>query len=133
MAARYPLWSSWRKEVTERAACGGLLDNGFGRKLRVDPQRARTAGPAAIGQATARDILMEGLLQMDTVGLTPLLRAVVHDEVVLSVPVKDYPEVGQLVLGCLSFQWAPPGAGRPVAVVAELGKRGGGNWSEAYQ
>ncbi len=132
MQSRYPRWAAWRREVAERARGGELLDNCFGRKLRVDPDRADTAGPAAIGQSAARDLLMEGLLQIDAAGLTPMVRAVVHDEVVLSVPALDYDEVGRSVLECLTFDWAPPGAMRTVAVVAELGKQGGGNWSDAY-
>ncbi len=49
---------------------------------------------------------MEGLLRMDAAGLTPMLRCVVHDEVVLSAPAAAYDEVGRLVLECLSFEWA---------------------------
>ncbi len=132
MAARYPRWAQWRRDVAEQARVGVLLDNGFGRKLRVDADRARTAGPAAIGQSCARDLLMEGLLRLDAAGLTPMLRCVVHDEVVLSVPRQDYDEVGRLVLDCLSFDWAAPGTNRAVAVTAELGKRPGSTWAEVY-
>ena len=132
MAARYPRWAQWRRDTAEQVKAGVLLDNGFGRKLRVDPQRASTAGPAAVGQSCARDLMMEGLLRMDAVGLTPMLRCVVHDEVVLSVPAQDYDEVGRLVLDCLSFEWAPTACSRPVAVTAELGPRPGKTWAEAY-
>lgn len=132
MANRFPQWAAWKRETVECARSGQLLDNGFGRKLRVEPERAFTGAPAAIGQAAARDLLMEGLLHMDEAGLTPMLRAVIHDEVVLSVPSKDYDEVGRLVLDCLSFEWAPPGAYRLVAITAELGARPGSNWAEAY-
>lgn len=133
MAATYPRWAQWRDDVAQEARAGGLLDNGFGRKLRVDPERASTAGPAAIGQSCARDLLMEGLLRMDRAGLTPLLRCVVHDEVVLSVPAGDIDEVRRLVADCLTFPWAPPGASRTIDITCEVGARGGRNWSDAYK
>jgi len=133
MAATYPRWAQWRSDVTQEARAGGLLDNGFGRKLRVDAERASTAGPAAIGQSCARDLLMEGLLRMDRAGLTPHLRCVVHDEVVLSVPTGDVDEVRRLVADCLTFPWAPPGASRTIDITCEVGARGSRNWSDAYK
>jgi len=132
MKERFPQWAQWTRKVTDDARAGHLLDNGFGRKLRVDPDRASTAGPAAVGQSCARDILMDGLLRMDAAGLTPMLRGVVHDEVVLSVPRADYEEVGQLVLECLQGEWAPPGAGQAVPITAALGKQPGSTWAGAY-
>jgi len=133
MAVTYPLWAQWRYDVAQEARAGGLLDNGFGRKLRVDPERASTAGPAAIGQSCARDLLMEGLLRMDRAGLTPHLRCVIHDEVVLSVPTGDIDEVRRLVADCLTFPWAPPGASRTIDITCEVGARGSRNWSDAYK
>jgi len=131
MKEQFPQWAQWGRNVADDARAGHLLDNGFGRQLRVDPDRAPTAGPGAVGQSCARDILMDGLLRMDAAGLTPMLRCVVHDEVVLSVPRADYQEVGQLVLKCLQGEWAPPGAEQAVPITAALGKPGS-TWAGAY-
>ena len=133
MAAQYPQWAAWKQAVVEARPPGELLDNGFGRKLRVDPDHAWTAGPAAIGQACARDLLMEGLLRLDAAGLIPHLRCVVHDEVILSVPAEAYPDIAHQVLDCLTFDWAPPGADRPIRITATLGNRPGLNWSHVYE
>jgi DNA polymerase-1 len=133
MAELYPQWHQWKQTIAETVRSGALLDNGFGRKLRVDPQRPTTAGPAAVGQACARDLLMEGLLRLDEAGLTPRLRCIVHHELVLSVPAAEYQAYGNLVLECLSFEWAPNPSDRPVKIIAELGKRAGQNWAEVYQ
>jgi DNA polymerase-1 len=90
--AAYPRLAAWLEEVREEAASGRLLDNGFGRLMRPDPERAHTQGPALMGQGAARDIMCESLLRLvrmaDERGhnVRPHLRAVVHDEVVLSVP-----------------------------------------------
>ena len=133
MDTSFPIWAQWKRDVVEEAAAGHLLDNGFGRLLRVDPSRAFTGGPAAIGQSCARDLFMEGLLRMDDAGLTQYLRCMVHDEVVLSVPADAYDEIGRLVLKCLTFDWAPPHGSRAIRVTAELGKRPGVNWADAYR
>ena len=61
------------------------LGNGFGRLMRVDPERAYTQAPALIGQGTARDLMAEGILRLP-VEVVPMLRCFVHDELVFSVP-----------------------------------------------
>jgi P4 family phage/plasmid primase-like protien len=128
---RFPRLFVWRAEVVERAKAGELLDNGFGRKMRVAPEAAYTEGPALMGQGTARDLLMEGLVRLPD-WMWSFLRAVVHDEIVLSVPVEDVDEIERDVLEALTFEWAPPGASIPVPVVAGLAARGA-NWGAVYQ
>lgn len=131
MQEQFPYVHAWKRSVADRARAGNLLDNGFGRMLRVDPERAHTAAPAAIGQSCSRDLLMEGLLRMDDAGLTPYLRLVVHDEVVLSIPAGDYGDYAHSVLGCLQFAWAPNEHDQPIDITANIGKPGA-NWADAY-
>jgi DNA polymerase-1 len=85
MKERYPGLVAWKQDVAAQADSGELLDNGFGRRLRTTPGFGWTQGPALMGQSAARDILMHGLLRMPR-ELYPYLRAVVHDEVVMSIP-----------------------------------------------
>lgn len=131
MREQFPGLVEWRDGVREQASGGDLLDNGFGRLMRADPQRAWTQGPALMGQGCARDLMMEGLLRLPAEVL-PLLRAVVHDEIVLSVPVDIADDVERAVLAALSFEWAPPGASRTVRIEAGLGERRGRNWGHVY-
>jgi len=90
-AEAYPRLAEYIEEIREEAASGRLLDNGFGRLMRPDPERAYTQGPALMGQGAARDIMCESLLRLvrSYPGVRPYLRAIVHDEVVLSVPEQD--------------------------------------------
>ena len=94
-ADAYPRLAEYIAEVREEAASGRLLDNGFGRLMRPNPERAYTQGPALMGQGAARDIMCESLLRLVNVAdregqnVRPYLRAVVHDEVVLSVPKEE--------------------------------------------
>jgi DNA polymerase-1 len=131
MADQFPDLVAWRDQVREEAEGGALLDNGFGRKMRPDPRRGYTQGPALMGQGTARDLMMEGLLRLPTEVL-PMLRGVVHDEVVLSIPEDIVDDVERAVLEALTFEWAPPGKARTVLVEAGLGKRRGRNWGHVY-
>lgn len=125
MYERFGRLVQWREEVRELAASGALMDNGFGRMMRPDPQRAHTQGPALMGQGAARDLMMTGALRLPAEVL-PMLRAQVHDEIVLSVPEKDHVEIGRTVVAALSFEW------RGVPILADV-SRPGRTWAECYE
>jgi P4 family phage/plasmid primase-like protien len=124
MRERFPRLVEWRDEIRAQAESGELLDNGFGRRMRPDPSRAWTQGPALMGQGCARDLMMEGLLRLPDEVL-PMLRAQVHDEIVLSVPEADAADVTRAVVDALSFEW------RGVPICAEASPAGR-SWGEAY-
>lgn len=131
MREQFPDLVAWKRDVYEQAAGGELLDNGFGRKLRCIKGREWTQAPALMGQGTARDLMMEGLLNLPAYVL-PMLRAVVHDEIVLSIPATDAEDIKREVVNALSFEWAPPGASRTVRI--EAGCEGPGkNWGSVYE
>jgi DNA polymerase-1 len=125
MYERFPRLVAWQGEVRALAESGQLLDNGWGRMMRADPHRAHTQGPALMGQGAARDIMMHGLLRMDR-RLLPMLRAQVHDEIVLSVPAAEAEEIGRAVVDALSFNW------RGVDITADVSKTGT-DWSKCYE
>jgi|GEM_PF-1537832 len=125
----YPRLAEYIEEVREEAASGRLLDNGFGRLMRPDPARAYTQGPALMGQGAARDIMCESLLRLvrkaEDCGknVRPYLRAVVHDEVVLSVPEGEAELWAQLLAVAFTWQW------RGVPILCEVSKPAF-RWSE---
>jgi P4 family phage/plasmid primase-like protien len=131
MCDQFPRLVEWRTEVRQLGESGVMLDNGFGRLMRVDPNRAWTQAPALMGQGAARDIAMEGLLRLPGECL-PMLRAFVHDEVVLSVPADVVEDVERTVVAALSFPWKPPGAEFEVQIEAGLAKHRGRNWGDVY-
>lgn len=120
-AEAYPRVIEWTDEVRAIAASGQLLDNGFGRMMRANPDRAHTQAPALCGQGAARDIMCESLLRLvelaDRCGLNvrPHLRAVVHDEVVLSVPDDMVGEWQQLLKEAFTWEW------KGVPILCDLG------------
>jgi len=124
MATAFPLVRPWQDRMRQQGEAGVLLDNGFGRKLRVDPQRAYTQAPALIGQSTTRDVIAEGLLDLARTApdMLPMLRVIVHDEVVASVPSESAEECARILQSALSRQWAPAGCSIPVNITAGQGK-----------
>lgn len=124
MRERFGVMVEWREGVRALAESGALLDNGFGRMMRPDPQRAHTQGPALMGQGAARDIMMTGLLRLDR-SILPMLRAQIHDEIVLSVPEAQAEEIGRAVVDALSFEW------KGVPITADV-SRAGTDWAMCY-
>jgi hypothetical protein len=125
MHERFPRLVEWREEVRALAGSGNLMDNGFGRWMRPDPQRAHTQGPALEGQGAARDLMMTGLLRLPA-EVRPMLRAQIHDEIVLSIPVDQIEEVSRAVVEALSFEW------RGVPILADSSPAGT-DWSLCYE
>lgn len=131
----FPRLVRWQNEQREIGETIGILYNGYGRMMRIEPDRAFTQSPALMGQSTARDILMEGILRLWDVGgesVIKMIRAVVHDELVMSVPKKDVEEIEQLVVKAMSFPWCPVGSSNAVEITAGLNKRGT-QWADCYR
>lgn len=125
MRRRFPRLCQWREDVRVAAENGRLLDNGFGRRMRCDPRRAYTQAPALMGQGAARDLMCTGLLRIAP-QLRPHLRAVVHDEIVLSVPAEWVEAVTVHLRECLTFDW------RGVPITAGVSQPGE-NWAACYR
>jgi DNA polymerase I-like protein with 3'-5' exonuclease and polymerase domains len=104
MRERFPRLVEWKAEVDAIAASGALLDNGFGRMMRPNPERSFTQGPALMGQGAARDLMMTGLLNLPA-EILPMLRVQVHDEIVLSIPEDAVEDVRRVVMDALQFEW----------------------------
>ena len=124
-AANYPRLVEYIQEVRDLAATGALLDNGFGRLMRPDPERAWTQGPALMGQGAARDIMCESLLRLVDArpDVRPYLRGVVHDEVIVSVPEADAAEWAAELERAFTWEW------RGVPILCEVSKPAR-RWSE---
>ncbi len=130
----FPRLTQWQNEMRQKGEVTGILYNGFGRMMRIEPERAFTQSPALMGQSTARDILMEGVLRLWKMGgeqVIRMIRAVVHDELVMSVPLKDVEEIEHLVVEAMSFPWCPEGGTYEVQITSGLNKRGA-NWARCY-
>lgn len=107
-ADRFHVQQAWTEQVREQAAAGQLLDNGFGRMMRATPERAFTQAPALMGQGASRDVMCESLLRLDKLSegrVRPYLRAVVHDEIVVSVPELEWAWWAALLREAMTWEW----------------------------
>ena len=128
----YPDLCAWRTEVRALGESGELLDNGFGRLMRVDPRRSYTQAPALCGQGTARDILVHGLLRLPEEYI-PWMRGVVHDEVVFNVPEGRVQECIEVVTAALTFDLAEATGGRLHSVPITTGaSKAAHSWDGCY-
>lgn len=127
MRERFPRLVQWIDETRSWGASGELLDNGWGRPMKCDPQRAWTQAPALRGQGCARDIMCEGLLRMvDRIpGVLDMFRGVVHDEVVLAVPEDRLEDVATGLMDAMTFEF------KGVPILADVSKPGR-NWADCY-
>lgn len=128
MARNFPGVVRWQETVRSRGERGILLDNGFGRSLRVDPGHSYTQAPAHVGQGCTRDIVAQALLRLldSSPDLLRGLKTVVHDELVFSVPKSDAEEARREVLNAMTFNLGN------VPIVAD-GSKFGKNWAEVYE
>jgi hypothetical protein len=122
MAENFPVMFQWRDGIRAKGEAGELLDNGFGRMMRCDPYRAYTQAPALMGQGTARDLLCEALLRLPE-HFRPYIRAMIHDEILVSVPEELAKELGQELVDAFTSEW------RGVPILCDISKPGK-NWGE---
>ncbi|CAM4046137.1 DNA polymerase [Helcobacillus massiliensis] len=108
-----------------------VLTNLFGRRVRVTPGSEHTQAPAYIGQSTARDLMMEGVLRLPD-WLLPCLRAIVHDELVLSVPADRVDEAEAALLSALQFEVHLDSGSGTVPILAEASTPGL-DWADCYR
>lgn len=110
MDQRMPVRSQWIVKTRE-AAESGVLDNGFGRKMRLNPRQAYTQGPALMGQGAARDLLCESMLRADALArldgkdIRPYLRMTVHDELDVCVPKEEAEYWQDLLKRAFTWEW----------------------------
>lgn len=105
---RFQALMEWTERVRAQAEAGQLLDNGFGRLMRANPERAYTQAPALMGQGATRDVMAESMLRLDRISegrVRPYLRGVIHDELVLSVPEGDVAEWQEMLREAMTWEW----------------------------
>lgn len=101
---QFTVKDAWTRDQVALGQAGELLDNGFGRLMRCEPERAYTQAPALMGQGSARDLMCDALLRLPD-ELWPALRAQVHDEVLLSVPEGDAEDVRKILKDTFTTEW----------------------------
>lgn len=107
MARQFPIWASWTDEMIQEGRRAGQLTNVFGRTVPVEKTKANTQSVSRLVQSTARDIFFQRIQIMSVVMPIDSMRLLLHDEVILSVPVDSYAEHAEMTRTCLSAPWRP--------------------------
>lgn len=141
MERAFPVLCAWKDEM--RALAGAvpygeevpendsyrILYTGFGRPVRVERSRAYTQATAQLGQGTTRDIMAEALLKLP-LEYRRRVRAIVHDEFVLSLPKENAQQVAQQIADSMAFVF------RGVAITfgcSRVGRTWAGCYGEQYE
>ena len=136
----YGIVEQFDTTMRERYPGGGVEARGYpgrgvrgaaGQRVRA-PDEVRSGArvhrklPSLMGQGGARDIMCEGLLRLPE-EMLPMLRAVVHDEAVFSVPEEDWESYGGCDRGGV-HPWSSRACPSPQSL-----SRPGRNWAHAYR
>lgn len=135
MREKYPDLVEWQATVRAIGSSGGLLDNGFGRKLRCTPQFAYTQAPAQVGQGCTRDIMAEMAIRLVTAEprFWRYLKTIVHDEFVFSFPARYAEELTRLAMSLMTFDLAEATDGKLASIPITVGNsKLGLNWADCY-
>lgn len=114
MTEAFPRLAEWKAEV--RAAAGALgfdeeapandsyriLHTWAGRPVRVERNRAYTQATALLGQGGTRDVMAEAILRLPA-ATRRRIRAVIHDEIVISLPKAGAQETAQRIADGMAF------------------------------
>lgn len=114
----FPTLEYFKKHLRNHAKALGWVATGFGRRVAVDRAKAYTQAPAAYGQGTARDVFLEGVLNLPQEVLE-MIRIFVHDEIVLSVPRDRAEEIKQTVMAAFNAVTLPGKDGVEVPVLSD--------------
>lgn len=129
MKETYPRLEEWKNEIRAQAEMGMQLDNGFGRRMLCDPARAYTQAPALVGQGATRDIIAQGILNLD-MDLVARVKVIVHDEIVFSLPKATWESDVERILEAMQFEIQFNG-NPPMMITAGVSKPGL-SWSDVY-
>jgi DNA polymerase-1 len=114
MEAAFPRLAAWKNEMRVAAGMVGygeevpsddsfrVLHTLFGRPVRVERSRAYTQACAQLGQGSTRDGMAEAILKLPF-EIRRRIKAVVHDEIVLSLPEEGAQEAAQAIADGMAF------------------------------
>lgn len=114
MTEAFPRLAEWKAEVREAAGALGfdepvpandsyrILHTWAGRPVRVERNRAYTQATALLGQGGTRDCMAEAILRLPS-PIRRRVRAIIHDEILLSLPKTGAQEAAQKIADDMAF------------------------------
>lgn len=120
----------WQRAAAEQGDSGWIV-NDWGRRMPVDngngdrrKSRSFTQSSALLGQSGTREILVDGLLRLaaEDIRYLTMLKAQIHDAIVMEIPEEELDKVVPLVVQCMSTTWKPANGGQAVDFTLSYGK-----------
>ncbi len=117
----YPEVNAYSRRLQDQASSSNPIRSRHDRILICDEGKGYALLNYDI-QSSAKDVLMQGILEMDQQGLIPYVRLLVHDEVVASAPKGQAKEIAQAIAEAMRVEdyW-----GVPLDTDVEIGE---GSW-----
>lgn len=128
MNKTYARLVKWQNAV-RREAQRGFVTSAWGRRLWVEKGREFTQAPALIGQNATREIVCDALLRMPP-HILRRVKAQIHDEVIFSVPRRNWEECRDYLIKIMETEFEPPRGGQRIEFPVSSGPAGE-NWMEA--
>lgn len=121
----------WQRNASEQGK-SGWITNDWGRRMPVDKARSFTQSSALLGQSGTRELLVDGLIKLARIDVhyITMLKAQIHDEIIMEIPEKELDKVVPLVVECLSTTWKPQVGGQEVEFTVSHGEPAD-NWYHA--
>lgn len=104
----YPYVAYWQDRITEEGD-KGFVENEWGRRMRVDPDRSFNQSAALIGQSTTREVMYDGILRIarKSPEFIRHFRMLVHDAIVVSLPKETVEEDVKFILENMQMTFHP--------------------------
>ena len=112
----------WQRD-SSRIGESGFIINDWGRKMVVSKGRSFTQSSALLGQSGTRELMVDGLIRLAErdVRYIQMLKAQVHDAIIMEIPEKGVDKVVSVVIESMSTSWKPQNAGQRVEFILSYG------------
>lgn len=126
----YPRLKRFKDRAVREGETHGFVQNSWGRKMPVDPDRAFTQAPSLYGQGTVREMMGDAILRLIHKGeyYARALRGVIHDELLLEFRSATVERDVEVARECMEATFSPEG-GIPIQFPVGVGI--GKTWRDA--
>lgn len=109
MREAYPWLTQYKEKQYRFGEQNGYVENAWGRRMPVNPQRAFTQAPAQQGQGTTREVMGDAILRLIRRGeyYIRAMRAIIHDELLLEFNEETIERDIEVVKECMETTFDP--------------------------
>lgn len=111
MNAEFRQVVAWQKKAQKFAREHGYVENLWGGRMLVEPDRMYTQPPALLGQNFTQEIINDALIKLPLRNLRQV-KLTVHDALLASIPVSTLEEDCATFIRCMTSVHHPPGGQR---------------------